>query len=561
MRRRTRFGGKAARLGALLEGLLSLLAFASPTCAQVIQATGGTSTLFNASGASLELRGPNFSDRFDVGYTGKLRAGFSMLRPFRGGSLDLGDQSIAFALPTDIFDETHYFLGRGAGYSRGDKDHKLFVFAGATANGFFAPYLNVATMDTPTFAAFYEARISHSWRFYSRNAFSAKQTMIQALQWSGKDETHFSLAGGIGNNQPYSAVSFDHTGKYLVADASYAEAGNNFRRVLVQTPQVAEPDRENARLEYIARQNLRFVASRNNYATAEPNGVTARAAVDSFGAWTNVYGFQMYGSWNQSTTSLGKVDSSLLGGRKDITSRVNVGVDYMSSSFKNQGTSSTLLGTIRQNISPRLSLTQLITHTAGQTSVSYGGLFVSNRVSVSAEYETLFFPFANPGTPQFRQVLILGLHFQLPHGIQLDYQTNVDSTGQVRYSAYGTSIGYHSPRGGSGGGPQYAGAFFSNVARGRVVDPSGEPVSGAALQIGKQLAFTDSKGTFLIRLKKQGELPLEVDLDDFTAPGTYAVVSAPKTVQITSEDASQEYKIVVKRVPAEAAQQPPPDPK
>jgi hypothetical protein len=546
----------ARRLTYLICGMI-LAAMALPTEAQVIQATGGTSNLFNASGGSLELRGPNFTDRFDLGYNGKIRSGFSMAREFRGGIVDLGDQTITFELPTDIFDQSHYFLGRGMGFSRGTGDHKIFTFVGATANGFVAPYLNVASIDTPTVAIFYETKLSRRWKFYSRNAFSARQTSIQSVEWSGRNDIHAALSGGVGNNQPYGAFSFYRTGRHLTANASYAAVGNSFRRVLAETPQVSEPDRENLRVEYRPWDSLRLIASRNNYASMDSNA-TERAAVNSFGAWGSLGGFQMYGSWNHSTTSFGRATSILMGGRRDITSRLSAGVDYMTSTFQKQTAASSVVGTIREVISPRISLTQLITHSAGQTSVSYGGTFISNRIAISAEYETLFFPFSAPGVPQFRQVLVLGLHLQLPHGMQFNYGTDVSTDGQVHYSAYGTSIGYRTIKG-SPGGPQYASAFYSNVARGRVVDPSGKPVAGAAILIGKTLAFSDSKGIFLVRVKTPGELPLQVSVDDFTAPGAFAVVSAPPKVRATREDVAQEYNIVVKRVPPESASKPKPD--
>lgn len=534
-----------------------------PARAQVIQATGGTSNLFNASGGSLEFRSPTFTDRFDLGYAGRFRTGFSMVRKFQGGLMDLGDQTIIFDLPTDIFDQTHYFLGRGAGYSRGDGgDYKLFVFAGATANGFFTPFLNVAAIDTPTFALFFQTRLSPKWRFYSRNAFSTTQTSIQSLEWLPKKDTSAAISGGIGNNEPYGAISFAHTESHFSTELSYAAVGDNFRRVLAQYPQVSEPDRENLQFDYRPWENLRFIAARNNFAAPEPNGTTQRATVNSIGAWSNIEGFQIYGSANQSVTSASseRAMSYLFGGQKTILPRLSSGIDYTMSLYTGQATASSLVGTVREIISPRISLTQLITHVAGQTSVSYGGTFVSNRVTVSAEYETLFFPFSTPGVPQFRQVMVLGLHFQLPFGTQLNYGTDVSSNGQVHYSAYGTSIGYRTIKGTSPGGPQYAGSFYSNVARGRVLDPSGQPVAGAAILIGKTLAFSDSKGIFLVRVKSSGDLPLQVSLDDFTAPGTFAVVSAPDRVHVTREDTAQEVDIVVKRVPPESASKPKPDP-
>jgi hypothetical protein len=532
---------------------------AFPVRAQVIQATGGTSNLFNATGGSLELRGPNFTDQFDLGYAGKIRTGFSIIRGFQGGIAHIGDQTVSFILPTDIFDQSHYFLGRGAGFSRNLADGKLFVFAGATANGFFTPFLNVAALDTATFALFYERKLTPHWRLYSRNAFSKTQTAIQSLEWTPKENMHAAVSGGVGNNQPYGAFSFTLVERLLSADMSYALVGDNFRRVLVQTPQVSEPDRENIRFDYHPWRSLRFIASRNNFASGEPTGATERAAVNSLGTWTNLAGFQFYGSANQSVTPTGSAMSYLLGGNKNIFSRLTAGIDYTLSTYRNQSSPSAVIGNIREVISPRISITELITHTGGQTSVSYGGTFISNRVTVSAEYETLFFPFATPGTPQFRQVMVLGLHFQLPFGIQLNYGTDVSSGGQVHYSAYGTSIGYRTPKGGGGGGPRYAGSFYSNVARGRVVDPSGDPVSGAAILIGKNLVFSDSAGTFLVRLKSTGELPLVVSLDDFTAPGSFAVVSAPHSVFVTREDDAQIYNVVVKRVDPLSTKQSKPD--
>jgi hypothetical protein len=223
----------------------------------------------------------------------------------------------------------------------------------------------------------------------------------------------------------------------------------------------------------------------------------------------------------------------MLGGRKDITSRLGVGFDYLASSFQNQPKTESFVGTVREVISPRLSLTQLITHASGQTSVSYGGTLLANWVSLSAEYETLYFPFAPPGQPQFRQVLALGLHFQLPHGVQLNFGTVASPT--LRSLSDGTSAST---------------AIFVNIVGGRVEDASGEPIAGAAIRIGRDLVFSDSRGLFFTRVKSPGDLPLVVALEEFTAPGAYAVVSAPAIVCAAREDTALEYKVILKRVPA-----------
>jgi len=151
---------------------------------------------------------------------------------------------------------------------------------------------------------------------------------------------------------------------------------------------------------------------------------------------------------------------------------------------------------------------------------------------------------------QFKQVMVLGLHFQLPHGVQFNMDTNVTPLGQVRYTAYGSTYAYHG-LGNTSPGTSFSGAFLQNVVRGEVLDPQGEPIAGAALQIGTELAVTDSEGNFMVRVKKSGELSLKVAFAEFTVPGSYAIVQAPQTVKATREDAAQDYSIVLRRIPTD----------
>jgi hypothetical protein len=144
--------------------------------------------------------------------------------------------------------------------------------------------------------------------------------------------------------------------------------------------------------------------------------------------------------------------------------------------------------------------------------------------------------------------MVLGLHFQLPRGVQFNMDTNVTPLGQVRYTAYGSTYAYRG-LGRSSGGTSFTGAFFQNIVRGEVLDPEGEPIAGAALQIGAELAVSDSEGNFMVRVKKSGELSLKVAFAEFIAPGRYAIVQAPQTVKATRKESAQEYSIVLRRLP------------
>ena len=68
------------------------------------------------------------------------------------------------------------------------------------------------------------------------------------------------------------------------------------------------------------------------------------------------------------------------------------------------------------------------------------------------------------------------------------------------------------------------------MVRGCVTDESGNPVAGAALHIDTVVAYTDSEGKFLVRMKKAQTNSFKVALDEFVTPALYEVVSAPTEV-------------------------------
>jgi hypothetical protein len=561
MRLAAPFGQGAARmllLKALRAAIVCAIALVCslPAAAQVFELTGGSSSLLDAEGGSLEVHAANYTGRIDLGYIGRPSLGFYFTRPYKNSQIGAGDQQIPFLLPTDLFDHSYYFLGRGMSLSRKlTNNGKLFLFAGTTSDGYFAPFLSVARNDTVASAIFYEKQLSRSLRFFSHDIVSRKQTSIQALEWSGRKDIRMALSAGLGNNQPFWASSFSLTKLWMTLDASYAGSGNAFRRVLVATPQLSENDRENIRLELKPLRNVRIVVSRNNYLSSLAPDLVERATVQGFGAGAGISGFQLNGSLFQSYTKSGSSSALALGAHRMITRHFEAGGDFLRSGFEKRAPTHTLIGTVREIVNARFSLTQIITHSTGQTNVAFGGTFISNFVSLSVDYQTVFLPFVQTAAGQFKQVIVVGLHFQMPHGVQLNVATNVTPLGQVRYTAYASTYAYHG-MGNSSPGATFTGKFFSNVVRGEVVDPQDEPIAGAAIRIGTEVAVTDSEGNFLIRLKRPGDLKLQVAFDEFTAPGSYVTISAPSTVRAAREDSAQEYKIVLKRVPYMEASDP-----
>jgi hypothetical protein len=295
-------------------------------------------------------------------------------------------------------------------------------------------------------------------------------------------------------------------------------------------------------------EHFRIVVSRNNYLSSFAPNTVERAMVQGVGAGAGVAGVQLYGSLFQSSTELGKSSAMALGARRMVTRHFEGGADFLRSGYSGGKPAHSVVGNLREILNSRFSLTQIITRNSGQTNVAFGGSFLSNFVAISVDYQTVFLPFIQNSPGQFKQVIVVGLHFGLPHGVQLNASTNVTPLGQVKYTAYASTYAYHG-MGSDSPGASFSGAFFRNVVRGHVVDPQDEPVAGAALRIGNELAITDSEGNFLVRLKKAGNLNLEVAFDEFTAPGSYVLVSALPTVKAVRDENAQDYKIVLRRVP------------
>ena len=396
---------------------------------------------------------------------------------------------------------------------------------------------------------FYEQQLSPSLRFFSRDVVSRRQTSIQAIEWKARDDIKMALSAGVGNNEGYWSSSLSLDKQWVSVDATYADAGASFRRVLVASPQLAGNDRENIRVQFAPLSSLRVVVSRNNYLSATDSNGVERATVNGFGVWTSLATVQLYGSLFQSSVGSEKSSAMALGTRRQITRRLETGISYLRSANAHGQSSHSVVGNVREILSSRLSFNQEITHEYGQTNVAFGGSFLSNFMTVSVDYQTVFLPFLQDTPSQFRQVVSIGLHFQLPHGLQLNAETNVNPLGKIGYTSYMSTYAYRGMQQASPGVIGCRQFFPEHRARPSARHARRPCHRGAALLIGSDLVFSDSDGHFLLRLKSEKSLNLSVSLEDFTAPGQYAVVSAPSVVKTTREDDTSEYEIVVKRVP------------
>jgi hypothetical protein len=135
----------------------------------------------------------------------------------------------------------------------------------------------------------------------------------------------------------------------------------------------------------------------------------------------------------------------------------------------------------------------------------------------------------------------------LPHNMQFTAASYVDPQGKIRYTlGIGAYVCRLQGLMGSISRPESF-RFPKFVAKGKALDPDGNPVEGAAIHIDGKVAYSDSNGVFMVRLSRTGPHPLSVALDEFITPGTWEVLEAPSAVSGQPEERANSIAIVLCR--------------
>jgi hypothetical protein len=514
---------------------------------QVFRVQGGTSTMLNAQGGSVEFKAPKYDGSVDLGYfAGHLRYGAENRYQLRNFTLLTGDETVPFVLPTDVFDASHYFSVRGIGVTHKDSRGTYYAFAGTTSTWLGTGLFNAATSDDPAGMLLYERKVNDHFKFFSRNIISRRQTFLQGVEYQPNRSVRASIAAGIGSNQKYFAASFDAETQKLIFRTSYVLTGDRFQRISLASPLSSEVNKGNVQVLYKPLDFVSITAGHQNL--LEPvtlGGAMQQATVNQLSTDFHVEKFYFGGGQFSSTSSgLGTQGTNVYVGRR-FGRLLEVNENWFQSKSKGAPSSTVLSGTIRENFSSRLSLLQLISRTGGQTTFSFGGDFTSNRLMLQLDYQNLYLPF-RPDHP-FQQALALNASLRVVGPLQITAASNVDPTGHVRYT-FGMSTWLYRTSGMmSARSETFSIAKF--LVQGVVKDDQGNPVEGAALHIGKEVVYSDSTGAFLERMGKHGPFPLSVAPDEFIMNGVYETVSAPSSVRAETDDAAANVEIVIRRVP------------
>jgi hypothetical protein len=541
------FEGHSSHLpGAAL--ILALVAgFVSPLHAQYISVEAGASNLMPAQGGSISFEGPKFSSYLGAGnFGGIFGLGTYVKTTIGSHQVTLGDQPILFDLPTDIFGTNHYFLTRGMGVTAKTGKANLFIFAGGTAVARGAQFFQTAKMDSRAGMLFMDVPLSPKLHLYSKMVISRKLTSVEALDWHPRKWLQTGVAAGVGSNEPYFAATSDVERNWLSLKAGYISAGDQFRRVTAPSVYASELDRENILAVMKFSSGAVLTLGHQNFLqpqSADPSAPYLRASVNQAQGSFDAAQFRLGAGIFQSHSAV----ASNLAGNLSVARRITNSIDFAASYFRTLSGQippvSSLSTSIRETLSPKLSLLQIVNYSEGRTNVLFGGSYVTNRFTVSVDYQTLYMPFlVNP----FSQGISISLRVRLFRSLQVNAQTFRSGDGHLRYTASGDTLLTTKFRAaGSNGEDSFK--HLRYTVRGHVQDQTGRPIEGAAIRIGEQLVFTSEDGKFFVRRNKAGNLTLEVVLTEFLNSTPFHLVLAPSSVRVFPEALAPDIEIVLER--------------
>jgi len=520
----------------------------APLCrAQLVTVGGGSSDLYDANGASLQVQSGNYQGYLGAGdLGGNFLLGTRASAKLHAGTLSLGDEPISFDLPTDIFNTDQFLLARGASFNTRRQGYDVMLFGGATALGGGTPFFQASTAETPAGMLFVDKAVSDRLHFYSREVFSEQQTAINGFSFQLSPGVALGAAGGLGSNQAYGAASLEVKQNWLDLRAAYIGVGDRFRRVTVRQPLNSEYTGANILATIKPRRGLVLVAGHQNLLQPQYNISLpfVRATVEQLQGGFEFRQLRWGGGLFQSFLEGKQTAGQALWADRPITHWLDTGINYFRSrSQQDKQVSSMISGTLRQTVSPRLSLLQVISSSQGQTTVSFGGNYFSNRFTVGVDYQTVYVPFL---VRPFKQGIAVTLQLRPFGGIELDGQSFLGPDGKTRYSVSGSSMLYGASRffgvNGSSGYrlPKY-------VVRGRVVDERGNAIAGAAVRVDGEVLLTNAAGEFLVRKKREGTYPIQVSFSDFVNPLPYEVVSCPASVTAMREEVATEVLVTLRQ--------------
>jgi hypothetical protein len=327
---------------------------------------------------------------------------------------------------------------------------------------------------------------------------------------------------------------------------AYVGMGDHFRRTGVPSPVQSEADRENVLLTLRPAEGFSLGVGRQNFRQDSTlPGTPDRATLNQVFGSARVLGSDVAAGLFDSRTPGTRSMSSYVSASRELTRWLQTDLYLLRVWSPMPARSTTPILHLREFITPRASLLQVITRASGRTTVAFGGAFASGLSTVGVDYQVIHTPY-RPREP-FSQTVALNVRIPLgPYRVSA--ASFVTPDGRVNYTGSASTFFYAGDVLGGTNRPVEI-KFERYLVQGTVVDDSGVAVDGAAIEVGGSTVFTDSRGRFFVRRSSNRAVGLRVLVEEFLAAGRFEVVSATSTVKPQVERESAPLKIVVRRVP------------
>ena len=523
----------------------ALFLFGQLLRAQVFTATGGVSTISNAQGGQLTMTGSGYALSIGGGESnGQFAEGFRYVKQTARAKYIVGDQYARFDLPTDVFDPGHFVDLLGFGVETTVRNASVLAFVGATSTDVSNPIFSAATADHAAAALLVRERLSSSLKLTSYSLLSAKPTSIEGLQWTPREHLTLALSGGIGAGHAYGATSLDFLSPHFDIKAAYIYAGDQFQRYIGKSPALAEPDRGNIAFSWKPYEWVTLTGGHQGFLSSPSSDTPGlRTSLDDFSIGATIRGAEVTATAFHSTYMATSTNAIACSAAKTFGQRLSLQESYLEAWPSSGPPTVTVLTNVTEMLTPRWTLSQLVTQSSGQNTVSFGGSFLSNLAAISLDYQNYYVP--SRVQDPFQRAVIADVQLRAFGRVTLHGATFIDPQGHLKYTANAICL---LNRENNENALSQKIVIGGNMIRGRVIDQNSLPVSGAALQFDESLIYTDSSGGFFLRARRARIHKLIVMTNRFLNEDRYLVVDAPKSLSSGSAD-RDETVIVLRKSP------------
>jgi hypothetical protein len=272
--------------------------------------------------------------------------------------------------------------------------------------------------------------------------------------------------------------------------------------------------------------------------------VLAQRTVDQAGASASVRSYRVSAGVYEASDGERSTVGLRFGAGRHLGEHLDVSTEYFTSRMEADRVSRSLVTTLRQTLSPRLTTSQVVSTNDGRTSLKVGGSILSNLASISVDYQNSYAPFA--GRSPFVNTLVLSARLNTFRDWQVQVSTYTLPNGSPRYTVSASRFFYRA-RAASQRPARQSLRIPKYLVQGRVVDEGGNGVSGAVLDVGGATVITGEDGRFFARFDRRRSVAFTVSVSEFSVPYRFSVISSPDRVTPGEEGNAAEITVVVRR--------------